>query len=140
MFTGMFFQKKLKVDNKSRIILPTESKITQAEEIAVAKMPDYYELFLLRRIQELVDGLEKRFYDVPEQKRDEILRDLNYVFSIMIRTSKVDNQRRITMPSQAFYPGRDIVLQGRGNSIAVFDSEEAYQEYMSNIKPTSILR
>ncbi len=140
MFSGMYFQKTGKVDNKNRIFIPSESKITQAEEIAVAKMPDYYELFWLKRIQELVDNLESRFHDVPKSQRDEILKDLNYIFSVIVRTSKVDAQRRITMPSQDFFPGKNIVLQGRGNSIAVFDSTERYEEYMSHIRPSGILR
>ena len=140
MFSGMYFQKDSKVDSKNRIFIPSESKITQAEEIAVAKMPDYYELFWLKRIQELVDNLESRFHDVPKSQRDEILKDLNYIFSVIVRTSKVDAQRRITMPSQDFYPGQNIVLQGRGNSIAVFDSTQRYEEYMSHIRPSGILR
>lgn len=140
MFSGMYFQKTAKVDNKCRIFVPAETKITQGEEIAVAKMPEYYELFLLKRIQELVDNLEARFHDVPKSQRDEILRDLNYIFSVIVRTSKVDTEKRIAMPSQDFSTGKNIVLQGRGKSIAVFPSTEAYEKYMSHIRPSSILK
>lgn len=140
MFSGMFFQKKTKIDNNGRIILPSEAKIVRGEDIAIAKMPNYYELFLLRRIQKLVDDLESRYYDVPKKQREEILKDLNYVFAAMVKTARVDAQKRISLPAPYFYPGKELILQGRSSSIAVFDSEDAYQEYMNSIEPSNILK
>lgn len=139
MFTGMFFQKNSKIDAKNRLFLPSESAAEAGKDVIVAKMQSYYQIFMLERINALVDGIQKNYYKVNAKQRAEILRDLNYIFSVALKTSRVDSQRRIVMPS-VLEPSSSVVLQGRGTSIAVFPSYEEYKEYMSSIETTSILR
>ena len=140
MFSGMYFQKTAKIDSKNRMAIPLKTGITYGQKILVAKMPKYYELFLLERINALVDNLKKKFYDVSPEQREEILRDLNYIFSIAIRTSMVDEQGRIVMPSSDFKAGSEVFLQGRGKTLAVFKDEQDYSNYMAAVETSDILR
>lgn len=138
MFSNMYFQKGCKIDANRRIVLPTEAKAEEGREVLIAKKPEFYEIFLLERVSDLVRKMEMNFYQVKDEERQEILKDLNYIFSIAVRTSKVDAQRRIAMPNE-LAPGSDIILQGRDSSIALFPDERAYEAYINQLETRSIL-
>ncbi len=139
MFDNMFFQKTCKLDSKGRIFLPSESNPEIGEEVLITETSQYYQLFLLKRVNELLQKMKSRFYRLADTERQEILKDLNYIFSISIKTSKVDSKKRILLPSQ-FAPNSDVFLQGRDTSIALFPNEEAFTEYKKSIEPRNILK
>lgn len=137
MFDSMYFEKKAKVDKNGRLLVPYDTGVTPDVKIAVASFENYYGLYLLERIDALVDKLNEAKLKVSAEEKENILNDLHFIFNAIKMISETDSQRRITMPSEL--TAKPVILQGRKDYIALF-TEEGYEEFKKGLKPSTILK
>lgn len=132
METLFLGKKQVNLDSKGRIIIPAAFDIKSGTEIAFAKLPgEYYQLYILERINRLVDELmKKRDYTLNEEEYNLIVKKLNTLFDLIVDTTKLDSQRRVIVPSDVRENTSDkILLQGKGDCIALFPNDYTYSKY-----------
>lgn len=137
MFDSMYFEKQVKVDKNSRILLPRETGVQKGAKLVIADLDYYYGIYLLERIDALVDRLSNEKITASSKRRAEILNDLNFIFGAVKRISVVDCQKRILLPNN--FVEQKITLQGRKDYLALFDND-ALAKFKEDTKNSTILR
>ncbi|MBE6148934.1 MAG: hypothetical protein E7167_05595 [Firmicutes bacterium] len=125
-------QKTMKVDAKGRMFIPSSMDVWKGSEVAFARFSgDYYHLYILEKINSLIDELtKKRDFAVNEEEFKLIVAKLNSLFDMIIDVSKIDAQRRILLPSEIQEKSSgNVILQGKGDCIALFPNEDIYENY-----------
>lgn len=128
-------KKNVTLDSKGRIFMPASFDVASGTEIAFARFPgDYYQLYVLERINRIVDELlKRRDFMLNDEEYEVIVRRLNTLFDLITDTSKLDSQKRLTVPTDVKDMAEDkIILQGKGECIALFPTENSYTQYREN--------
>lgn len=130
---------KCKLDTKGRIFLPKFTYSEKDDEIVFSVNDNGIILLnnivcLKRRINEL----EKNISSESDEKLIKSLNDkLERLYFSCISTSKVDSQRRLNIPvsTRIEYDINDsVILQGCGDHLKMFNSDETYQNYKMMLK------
>lgn len=130
---------KCKLDNKRRFILPKFTYSEEDDDIIFSS--DDNGILLLSNIVMLkkkVMELEKSIATVDDEKLVKMLNDrLERLYFSCLSTSKVDSQRRISIPApivRQYSIGDYVILQGCGDHLKMFNSDNEYNNYVKMIR------
>lgn len=130
---------KYKVDTKGRIFLPKFAYPEKDDEIVFSS--DDNGIILLNNIvclKRRINELEKSISSESDERLIKSLNDkLERLYFSCISVSKVDSQRRLIIPvsTRMDYDINDsVILQGCGDHLKMFNSDEAYNNYKMMLK------
>ena len=75
--------------------------------------------------------MKKRDFVIEEAEYKLIVKKLNTLYNLIVDTAKLDSQRRISLPQDVRerVDNNRILLQGKGESIALFPNDYSYNYY-----------
>lgn len=135
--------KKCKVDEKHRIFLPKFS-FSEKGDFVVISEGDNGVLLLnsIVALKQRIANIEKSINSNEQMKSLELLYlKLERLYASCLATSKVDSQKRLLIPDDVYDKhsiGSSVILQGCGDHLKLFNSEETHNQYVRKLNNSRI--
>ena len=126
---------------KRKIIIPQGFILGNEIEVAFMKSGlSYFNIYPLEKILEFINILEERKKTLPIEEYQNIRRLIRMTYASIIDTYKLDENRRLLLPSQIkdVITEEKVLLQGINMHISLCPNQESYDELCQEYMPEKL--
>ena len=125
-----------KVDNKTRVVLPSYSKAEPKENIVLLKEENYVNVWSGDKIVEKLRLIDEKKDNAINEKMRKEYQDLSDGITAFAKTCIVDNQGRIALGKdilKEYGIEKYIVFEGKDDHLRLWEPKK-FEEYRNNLR------